>query len=124
MQTFPNEQILRAHAPFIHGVVQACLNPALREQLMSMLETAEAQGWGRLVGAIRVILAGRRDRSVLLGLDDEDRVITEAILAGIANPASLPPLQAQGGPYDGGTRACGDDLGCGTRRRAGLERIG
>lgn len=92
------EQILRAHAPFIHGVVQACLNPALRQQLMPMLETAEAQGWGRLVGAIRAIVAGRRDRSVLLGLDDEDRVIIEAILAGIDDPANLPPLQTQGDP--------------------------
>lgn len=35
---------------------------------------------------------------MLLGLDDEDRVITEAILAGIDNPASLPPLKAQGDP--------------------------
>lgn len=92
------EQILRAHAPFIHGVVQACLNPALRQQLMPMLEAAEAQGWGRLVAAIRAILAGRRERSVLLGLDDEDRVIAEAILAGIDDPANLPPLQAQGDP--------------------------
>lgn len=92
------EQILRAHAPFIHGVVQDCLNPALREQLKFMLEAAEAQGWGRLVAAIHAILPGRRDRSVLLGLDDEDRVITEAILAGIDNPASLPPLKAQGDP--------------------------
>ncbi|MCU0840836.1 MAG: hypothetical protein MUC79_03830 [Thiobacillaceae bacterium] len=97
-------QILRAHAPFIHAVVQACANPALRSQLAPMLQAAEDQGWGRLVTAIRAILEGKRERAVLLGLDDEDRVIAEAILAGIQDPAHLPPLQAQG---DAGSAAPG-----------------
>lgn len=92
------EQVLRAHAPFIHGVVQACRDPALRPQLMAMLQAAEDQGWRRLVGTIRAIVEGRRDRSVLLGLDDEDRVIAEAILAGLEDPANLPPLAPAGDP--------------------------
>jgi hypothetical protein len=92
------EQILRAHAPFIRAVVQACRDPALRPQLMAMLQAAEDQGWQRLVGVIRAILGGRRDRSVLLGLDDEDRVIAEAILAGLEDPTNLPPLAPPGDP--------------------------
>jgi hypothetical protein len=43
---------------------------------------------------IRDIMAGRRDESVLLGLDDEDRVIVEAILRGLQDPATLPDLEA------------------------------
>lgn len=89
------EQILRVHAQFIHAVVQSMVNPALKAELDGALQAAEAQGWGRLVGAIRQIGQGRRDRSVLLGLDDEDRVIAEAILAGIIDPATLPPLGSQ-----------------------------
>ncbi len=90
------EQILRSHAPFIHAVVQACRDPAMRPQLMAMLQAAEDRGWGRLVGAIRMILDGKRDRAILLGLDDEDRVIAQAILGGIDDPASLPAPEAQG----------------------------
>lgn len=86
------EQILRAHAQFLHAVVQAVLNPALQAELHDSLQGAEAQGWGKLVAAIRQIVDGKRDRSVLLGLDDEDKVLAEAILAGIENPAMLPPL--------------------------------
>lgn len=88
------EQILQAHAQFLHAVVQAILNPALRPELDGALQAAEAQGWGRLVTVIRQIAGGKRDRSILLGLDDEDRVLAEAILAGIENPASLPEVKA------------------------------
>lgn len=88
------EQILQAHAQFLHAVVQAILNPALRPELQGALQAAEAQGWGRLVATIRQIVDGKRDRSILLGLDDEDRVLAEAILAGIDNPASLPEIKA------------------------------
>lgn len=92
------EQILQVHATFIHGVVQAVHNPALRAELEGALQAAEAQGWGRLVAALRQIVSGKRDRSVLLGLDEEDRVIAEAILAGIENPATLPPIESQPNP--------------------------
>ncbi|NWG86520.1 MAG: hypothetical protein HXY26_03250 [Hydrogenophilaceae bacterium] len=88
------EQILRVHAQFIHAVVQAMVNPALKAELQGALQAAEAQGWGQLVATIRQIAAGKRDRQVLLGLDDEDRVIAEAILAGLNDPATLPPLDS------------------------------
>ena len=89
------EQIRQVHAQFIHGVVRAVHNPAQLPELHAALEGAESQGWGRLVTTLRKILNGQRDRSVLLGLDDEDRVIAEAILAGIENPATLPPLEGK-----------------------------
>ena len=88
------EQILQAHAQFLHAVVQAVLNPALRPEMDAALAEAEKQGWGRLVTVIRQIINGQRERAVLLGLDDEDRVLAEAILAGIENPASLPEIKA------------------------------
>ncbi|MCS6785649.1 MAG: hypothetical protein NZ524_01240 [Thiobacillaceae bacterium] len=90
------QQILRAHAAFIHAVVGALHDPARRPQLAAMLEAAADQGWTRLAEAVRAIAAGRRDRAVLLGLDAEDRVIVEAILAGLADPAHLPPVQTAG----------------------------
>lgn len=88
-------QVLAMHAQFIHAVVNATQNRALLTQLEAMLKEAETRGWSALVGCIRRILNGQRDRTVLLGLDDEDRVIAEAILGGIDNPASLPPLDSR-----------------------------
>lgn len=88
-------QILAMHAPFIHAVVNAARNRALLDQLQPLLREADTRGWSALVGCIRRILDGQRDRSVLLGLDDEDRVIAEAILGGLDNPATLPPLDSQ-----------------------------
>ncbi|HRH82100.1 MAG TPA: hypothetical protein PLW81_13725 [Thiobacillaceae bacterium] len=88
------EQVLQVHAQFIHAVVQACANRALVPQLLDMLAAAEQQGWGALARAVRQILDGRRDRSVLLGLDGAEQVIVQAILGGLEDPASLPPLDA------------------------------
>lgn len=87
-------QILAMHAPFIHAVVNAVNNRALLEHLHPMLQEAETRGWSALVGCIRRIIDGQRDRSVLLGLDDEDRVLAEAILGGLDNPATLPPVNS------------------------------
>jgi hypothetical protein len=97
MATLPDAaaQILTMHAPFIHAVVNAVQNRALLEHLRPMLAEAETRGWATLVACIRRIVDGQRDRSVLLGLDDEDRVIAEAILGGIENPSSLPPVASQ-----------------------------
>jgi len=89
------QQVLQVHAPFLHAVVQAVQNRALIPQLLPMLQEAEARGWGKMVAVIRQILDGKRDRTILLGLDDEDRAIVEAILGGIDNPASLPPIDTQ-----------------------------
>ncbi len=69
-----------------------------------MLHQAEQNDWQQLVTAIRSIMAGNREESVLLGLDDEDRVIAEAILRGLQDPATLPDLSAD---FDSGMAAPG-----------------
>lgn len=86
------EQVLKMHAPFIHAVVDAVRDRSRIPQLLEMLREAESRGWAILVSVVRQILDGQRERTLLLGLDEEDKVIVEAILAGIVNPATLPPL--------------------------------
>lgn len=89
------EQVLRMHAAFIHAVVAALADRSRLPELMRTLAAAEQQGWPRLVAALRLIVDGKRDASVKLGLDEEDRIIVDAVLRGIDNPASLPPLDRQ-----------------------------
>jgi hypothetical protein len=86
------EQVLQMHAPFIHAVVNALRDRAQLPQLMQTLAAAEQQGWAALVQVLRLIIDGRRDESIKLGLDAEDRIVVDAILRGIDNPASLPAL--------------------------------
>jgi hypothetical protein len=87
------EQVRRMHAPFIHAVVGALRDRSRLPELMQTLATAEQQGWAGLAGALRQIVAGKRDATVKLGLDEEDRVIVETVLQGLENPASLPDLE-------------------------------
>jgi len=94
-----NRQIILAHAGLIRGVVMACQNRDHRPGLETALESAAANGWTALVGAIRRILAGERDSRVLAGLDEEDQVIAAAILRGLQDPHSLP--EADVGPDPG-----------------------
>ena len=91
------EQVLRLHAQFIHTVVSALRDRAQLPQLQEHLKAAEAAGWGRLVTAIRHISDGRRGEDIKLGLDEEDRILVDAILRGIDNPATLPPIQQPDG---------------------------
>ncbi|HUT42189.1 MAG TPA: hypothetical protein VM011_12690 [Gammaproteobacteria bacterium] len=88
-----NEQILVSHTGLIHRVVMHCNNPGSVPDIEQVLQQAEANDWKQLVTAIRDIMSGKRDESVLLGLDDEDRVIADSILKGLQDPATLPPLQ-------------------------------
>lgn len=88
-----NEQILQTHAGLIISVVQSMQNPDLMPQLEQVLNLSEQNGWGSLVGAIRKIMDGNRDEGLLMGLDDEDQVIAEAILRGIQDPSTLPDPQ-------------------------------
>lgn len=88
------EQVLRVHARFIHLVVEACGRPGMIAGMEPMLVSAGQQGWGTLVAAVRQILGGRRDPGLLQGLDGPEAVIVQAILAGLDNPASLPPVEA------------------------------
>lgn len=93
-----DEQIRRAHASLIHKVVQATHNPEVRAELDPLLEQAIQSGWTDLVGCIRRILNGERDPNLLLGLDDEDRIIIESVLNGLQNPATLPDPQESSDP--------------------------
>ena len=56
---------------------------------------SEQNGWGSLVAAIRRILDGSRDESLLKGLDEEDAVIAGAILQGLQDPTTLPKPDQQ-----------------------------
>jgi hypothetical protein len=89
-----NEQILQTHTGLIHRVVMHCNNPGSVPDLEQVLQQAEENDWKQLVAAIRSIMSGTRDESVLNGLDDEDRVIVESILRGLQDPQTLPDLQA------------------------------
>jgi hypothetical protein len=102
--TETNEQILQSHAGLIHRVVMHCNNPGSAPDLEQILQQAEENEWTDLVRVIRDIMAGNRDESLLLGLDDEDRVIVDSILRGIQDPATLPELEAD---FDSGMAAPG-----------------
>jgi hypothetical protein len=100
MSSLPEKdrQIVLSHAGLIHAVVIACQNRERLAELAPLLEAASVNGWSTLVTAIRRILGGARDQQVLAGLDDEDRVIAEAILRGLQDPATLPDPQARPDP--------------------------
>ena len=89
------QQIVQFHAALINNVVMACHNRELLPQLEPMLETSAENGWGTLVAVIRQVINGKRDVSVLMGLDDEDSAIIEAILCGIQDPSTLPDPNAK-----------------------------
>lgn len=92
------EQVLTLHAPFIHAVVGALRDRAQLPQLQQTLATAEQQGWAGLTRALRQIVDGKRDETIKLGLDEEDRIIVDAVLRGIDNPATLPALDRKPEP--------------------------
>jgi hypothetical protein len=100
MATSPNrqEQMLAVHGPFIRQVVEASQIAGREQELETLLSTAQQNGWQALVGALRRVLAGRRDSGVLHGLDEEDRVIAEAVMRGLQDPATLPKLDAKPDP--------------------------
>jgi hypothetical protein len=100
MTTLPDkhDQIRQAHAGLIHRIVLACHDRDQVPDLEDVLGQAEANGWSELVRALRRILDGERDEGVLLGLDEEDRVVSEAVLQGLQDPSSLPDPQAGADP--------------------------
>ena len=85
-----HQQIIQTHAGLILGVVQCIQNTDLRPQMEQALVISEQNGWDKLVAAIRKIINGSRDESVLQGLDEEDTVIASAILRGLQDPTTLP----------------------------------
>ena len=84
------QQIIQTHAGLILGVVQCIQNSDMRPQMEQALVISEQNGWDKLVAAIRKILNGSRDESILKDLDDEDAVIVSAILRGLQDPNTLP----------------------------------
>ena len=84
------QQIVTVHAAFINEVAQCLLNRERQSDFKRLMQAADQNGWTDLTQAIRRIEAGRRDLELLNPLDEEDRVIVEAILRGLQDPASLP----------------------------------
>jgi len=87
------EQVLQSHAGLIHRVVMHCNNPGSVPDLEQVLQQAEQNDWKQLVDAIRSILAGNREESILGGLDKEDGLIVDCILKGLQDPNTLPALE-------------------------------
>jgi hypothetical protein len=87
------EQILQSHTGLIHRVVMHCNNPGSVPDMEQVLQMATDNDWTTLVTVIRDIMSGNRDESILLALDEEDRVIAESILQGLQDPNTLPPLE-------------------------------
>ncbi len=85
-----HQQIITMHAPFICQVVQLSQNPSSKEALETTLKQAGEAGWQTLVQAVRLIIGGQRDLSLIRGLDEEDQVIAEAIMRGLQDPTTLP----------------------------------
>ncbi len=92
------QQIVQFHAPLICNVVMACNNRALLPELETILDSYAKNGWATLATAIRVVVNGKRDISVLASLDGEDGAIVEAILKGIQDPSTLPDPDAKPDP--------------------------
>lgn len=87
-----NKDIINENVELIHRVVMAIAAEEHLPELQMILAQAEANGWTRLVVAIRKILAGEREMVNLGELDEEDQAIVSAILQGLRDPSSLPDL--------------------------------
>lgn len=100
MATTPSrdEQIIIAHAPLIVQVVRVCQNPSLLPELDPILQTLEQYGQTPLVSAVRRVLDGSRDETLLHPLDEDDRVVMQAILRGLQDPSTLPDPNSQANP--------------------------
>ena len=92
------QQVLQIHGKLVVAVVHAINDSSLMPQLEQVLKISAENGWQQLVQAIRRIIQGERDSSILKGLDEEDAIIIEAILKGLQNPASLPESEAEPDP--------------------------
>jgi hypothetical protein len=93
-----DQQIIQAHAAFICQAVEFIHRPDAGSQLEALLKAAEENGWTALAAAVRLFASGKRDLNLIAGLDDEDRVVAEAILRGLQDPATLPDPSRQADP--------------------------
>lgn len=92
------QQIRQFHAPLIVNVVNSISDTSLRPGLEQVLKASEENGWGSLVAAIRKVIKGQRDSSILKGLDEEDQIIIDSILKGIQDPGTLPDPNQEADP--------------------------
>lgn len=95
MENDRTAQILAMHAGFINGVVEVIHGSRSMQDLETVLNAAQQNGWEDVVRVTRLIVSGSRDMSLLNTLDEEDSVIIRAILQGLQNPASLPSADQQ-----------------------------
>lgn len=117
-------QVLAVHATFIHTVVFALIDATKRPDLETHLNTALSNGWDELVTAIRQIMQGNTNPSMLATLDDEDKVIVIAILRGLQNPDSLPQIPQQTDPTVAAPSIATLIQGAGTGDTSALEVLG
>lgn len=92
------QQVLQIHGKLVVAVVHAINDSALLPQLEQVLKISADNGWQQLVKAIRKIIKGDRDSSILKDLDEEDSIIVEAILKGIQDPSTLPTAEPEPDP--------------------------
>lgn len=96
MPTYPDreQQIIIAHAALIVSVVQVCQNRTLLPELRPVLQALDEHGQRPLADSIRRILDGDRDAYLLASLDEDDRIVVDAILRGLQDPSTLPDPNA------------------------------
>ena len=92
------QQVLQIHGPLVVKVVEAINDASLMPAVEQVLKISEENGWGSLVQAIRRVIGGERDSSILKGLDEEDSIIVDAILRGLQDPGSLPSAEQEADP--------------------------
>ena len=93
-----DQQIIQSHAAFICQAVEFIQQPGADSQLDALLNAATQNCWVALAAAVRQFAIGKRDLNLIAGLDEEDKVIAEAILRGLQDPASLPDPSKKADP--------------------------
>lgn len=88
------DQVIATHASLIVAVAEACRDGGRGSGLEPVLATLQSHGQQALAQALRAVLGGRHDETVLQGLDADQRVVVERVLQGIRNPATLPDPNA------------------------------
>jgi hypothetical protein len=92
-----DQQIIQAHARFVCQVVGLIQQPDAKHELQSVLNQASESGWAALSAQIRRFADGEREIREP-ALDDEDRVLADAILRGLQDPSTLPDPDRQADP--------------------------
>jgi hypothetical protein len=84
---------LKRHLPLIVAALHAIDQPDTADGFRAALSGLEERGWTKLVAAVHHVLIGERDsESLCAGLDLDDTMIIETLLAAIEDPATLADL--------------------------------